>query len=165
MGDAATGPRPGQGQEVGDQAGAAPAAGIGRRQLGDREIEGLALGEVAGDAEVVERDEVGAAFGQAAADRRRHEERGLPRLAMAVEVVDPVDARELHAAEGDAAGAFRIGGELLGEQCRLVGQGRHEHARPRRQAVDETAHCRWPGATLAWPVTSSRPSPVCALME
>ena len=70
VGDATPGSRPDQGQEVGAEASAAPAGGIGRRQLGDRQVEGLAFDELASDAEVVERDEVSAAFGQAATHRQ-----------------------------------------------------------------------------------------------
>jgi len=58
----------------------------------------------------------------------------------------------------------KVGGKLLGEQRRLVGERRNEHARAGREGVDEPRHrhagCR--AATRACPLTSSRPSPARA---
>jgi hypothetical protein len=71
---------------------------------------------VAGDAHVVEAQQLGAALGHACAHRGRHEERLLARPRVHRKVIGAVDAGELHAGEGDVARSLRVGLQLLLQQ-------------------------------------------------
>ena len=137
---AAPGARPQQGREVGRQPRLAPALRIGWCELREHDIEGRRIAQMACDARVVLRQQLGAAFGDAASQGLAHEPADLLCLGVQREVVDAVDAGELHASEGDAARALGVGAQFLAKQRRFVGHAGHPHLLPGGEGVDEPLH-------------------------
>ena len=90
---------PDRGQEIVAGAETAPACVIGRRYLGNGNVDADVLLQVAHDSRIVEWHEIRAAGSDSGPDGLRHEIRTLPGRGMQSQVIVAVDAREVHTYE------------------------------------------------------------------